>query len=338
MNTNFVHNINPVIMKVCGIELYYYGLAYAIGFAGIFGWLAWRRDALGWNRRNVYDFSILFSTCVLLCGRLFSVLVYHRSYYWQHPLQLFAYWKGGMATHGVLLGAVLAIFIYSRWQCISFRQLADEIVIPAAFLLALGRVGNFMNGQICGTVTNVWWAVKFPGLDGFRHPVTLYEAIKNLMIIPILLIVSRRAKAKRGLMAAHFIFWYGFLRLFTDIFRDHGATWLGIGVNQYYNALMGVAGLVLMIVFMHSDRQEQRLPVVSGTDKNKLQFQQGPVVSGMWIRRIVLTAIIVFSMVIRSAWTPQVLEQRRMQHVAASMNADDSETAQCVVSYSQERN
>lgn len=313
MSSGWVHNLDPVIINLGGIELYYYGLAYAIGFVGIHFWLRLRRKSLGWDIQDVYDFSILFSVCVLLVGRLFSVLIYHRLYYQDHPHELFYYWQGGMATHGVLLGAVFSIFIYARWKNISFRQLADEIAIPAAFLLALGRIGNFVNGQISGTVTSVWWAVKFPDMAGFRHPVTLYEAAKNLMIIPILLIVSLKQKADRGLVAAHFVFWYGFLRLFTDIFRDHGAQFLGIGTNQYFNAMMAAAGLILMVAFSkynQNGRCRSSIMIVEKDKKNLLTRQNSTIIR-MWIYRGVFIMIVLFSLIIRSAWTPEVLKHRR---------------------------
>jgi len=315
MNSGWVHNLNPVIMNLGGIQLYYYGLAYAIGFVGIHWWLRFRRKSLGWDIRDVYDFSILFSVCILLLGRLFSVVVYHREYYQEHLHEIFYVWQGGMATHGVLLGAVFSIYIFSRWKNVSFWQLADAIVIPAAFLLALGRIGNFVNGQISGTVTTVWWAVKFPDMAGFRHPVTLYEALKNLTIIPILWGVSRHYKTGRGVVAAHFVFWYGFLRLFTDIFRDHGAQFMGIGVNQYFNTIMAAAGLILIIYFSKYDLIKRfRSSLLGAEKKQRGQPVRRRLSIPMWTCRSFFILIILFSMVIRSAWNPQVLKQRRAIH------------------------
>lgn len=309
MNGGFIHNLNPVITAIGPVKLYYYGLAYAVGFAGIYGWFRFRRKSLGWTVPDVYDFSILFAVCVLLAGRLFAVCVYHGAYYREHLPEFLSYWQGGMATHGVLLGAVSAMVIFARRRQVSFRQLADEAAIPGAFLLALGRIGNFINGQICGTITTVWWAVKFPEMEGFRHPVTLYEAAKNLMIIAILWFVSRRHPAGKGQIAAHFVFWYGFLRLFTDIFRDHGALFLGIGRNQYFNAGMAVLGLILMVVF-------RKMEIHEGTNvAAKLKHEKLPQslpFASIRLRRSIFISILLFCLVIRSAWTPAVLEQKRM--------------------------
>lgn len=316
MTSGFIHSFNPVITKIGDVQLYYYGLAYAIGFAGIHLWFRFRRKALGWSVHEVYDFSILFSVCVLLGGRLFAVLVYHWEYYHNHLNELFNCWQGGMASHGVLLGGLISILIYSRWRNISFRRLADEIAIPAVLLLALGRIGNFINGQICGTVTSVWWAVQFPNMEGFRHPVTLYEAFKNLMIIPILVIVSRKQKAGQGIIAAHFVFWYGFLRLFTDIYREHGAQFLGIGRNQYFNAMMAVTGLILMYVFSKIPANTSRSLMLASENCNEKRM---PSIGG-WVRQGAFVMIILFSLVVRSAWTPEVLQQRRASRITNHIN------------------
>ena len=300
---HFIHNIDPTFASVQGVGLYYYGLAYAIGFLGIFVWMRMRRRELGWSLTDVYDFSILFSLGVLLIGRLFAVFVYHWDYYSEHVGELFSYWNGGMATHGVLLGGTGAVVLFCWLHHKSFLRLADEIVIPAAFFMALGRIGNFVNGQIAGTVTDVWWAVQFPNIEGFRHPVTLYEALKNFMLIPILFIVRRVHAPGRGIMTAHFVFWYGFLRIFADIYRDHGAHLFGIGRNQYFNALMALLGLTLMVVLARQKRRPKdgfQSIVTCGSER-------------MWLRRIVFTAILLFSLVVRSAWTPEVLRQHRSE-------------------------
>lgn len=302
--SGYIHQLDPVLFRLGNVELYYYGLAYAIGFLGIHLWLRRRRNALGWDLADVYNFSILFAFSVLLFGRLFSVLIYHLDYYRQHIFQVFHYWKGGMATHGILLGGLVAILLFARLRRVSFWRLADEIVIPAAFFLALGRIGNFINGQICGTVTTAWWGVRFPGMEGFRHPVTLYEALKNLLLIPILLYMHKRRPAQRGWIAANFVFWYAFLRIFTDLFRDHGAHLLGIGRNQYFNALMVLCGLILMMVRLRRDEPvPDELPVIRLAARNQR----------LWIRKLALILIILFSLIIRSAWTPEVLQQKRSE-------------------------
>lgn len=319
---HFIHCLNPVIVELWGIKLWYYGLAYTLGFLGVHLWLRWRQKELGWHTEEIYDFSILFAACVLIFGRAFSVGVYHWEYYRDHLSQLLNYWGGGMASHGVLLGGVVGVWLFSRLRRKSFLQVTDGIVIPVAFLLGLGRIGNFINGQICGRLSDVWWAVKFPGLEGFRHPVTLYEAIKNFLLLPILLQVRRKSYPGQGKLLAHFIFWYGLMRLFTDCFREYGGSFLGIGGGQYFNLLMAGVGLTLMVRFSKGGQR----PVAGGIEKRSRppHSQEKQIVgvrqhgwrSGIYIKytkRVVFIFLLVFSLTIPSGVDKQAYGARKAQ-------------------------
>lgn len=319
MNYGFIHTIEPVLLSIRGVNCYYYGLAYALGFLGVWGWLRWRRDTLCWSVGDVYDFSILFSLAVLLGGRLFAVFVYHWGYYRVHLLETLSYWQGGMASHGVLLGGIGAIWIFSAHRRCRFFRIADELAIPAAFLLALGRLGNFINGEIVGTPTDLWWGVKFPEVEGFRHPVTLYESLKNLLLIPILLTVQRRWRPGTGGITAHFVLWYGLLRIPCDCFRDHGAELFGIGRNQYFNAGMTAFGFALLVYLRKRPRpfdalREPALGAAKPTGEPRWS---------LFSRGVLLAMIVLFSLVIRSAWTPQVLEEKRARRSMEHADGQD---------------
>ncbi len=240
--------MNPVIWEIGGIRLWYYGFAYALGFWGLYRWLMRRRCDLGWTIEEVLDCSLAVASGALLGGRAYNIFVYEWEYYRAHPTHLLAYWEGGMSTHGVLLGAMLGGLLFCWLRRKRFLVVADELVIPGALFMALGRLGNHINGEIYGPVTDAWWAVRVPYAEGLRHPVALYDAIKNLLIIPILLFVKRRWPSTVGLRFAHFIFWYGFLRFFIDFFREYNAYWFGIGKGQYANLAMALAALCAMAV------------------------------------------------------------------------------------------
>ena len=137
MTTAFVHDFNPVFMQVFGIETYWYGLGYAVGFIGLHVWLMTRRIELGWSRNDVYDLSILFSFCVVAGGRLFSVFVYHWDYFSARPEEIIAVWHGGMTSHGLLLGGITACLIAAMWKGWPLRRVLDEVAIPAALFLSL---------------------------------------------------------------------------------------------------------------------------------------------------------------------------------------------------------
>ena len=312
---HFVHRIDPVLVDLGPIRIWYYGLAYCVGFVGVHVWLRQSRRLFGFTPQHVYDLTLSFTACVLIFGRAFEIIVYEWGYYSEHPRQLLSYWRGGMASHGVLLGGALGTWLFCRLRRRPFLDVMDEIVVPCALFLALGRIGNFINGQIYGSVTDVWCAVRFPGTEDYRHPVTLYESLKNLAIIPILLIVRQRASRPSGLILGHFVLWYGFLRIFADYFRAYGTEFLGIGTGQYFNVLMAMFGLGLILWcrrvarIMNTDRG---MGADSVADSRLLHAVLPDSQHGwLTLRRIIWAALLLLSLTIPSGWTRGVLEDLR---------------------------
>ena len=334
---HFVHQIDPVLVELCGVKLWYYGLAYALGFLGIHFWFRHKQEKLTLETGQVYDLSILFAVGVLVFGRAFEIVVYEWSYYAEHPSQLLSYWRGGMASHGVLLGAALGSWFFCRLRSRRFLTIVDEIVIPGAFLLALGRIGNFVNGQIYGSTTEMWWAVEFPDAEGFRHPVTLYESLKNLAIIPILLVVKRRFPSGSGVPLAHFVFWYGLLRLFTDSFREYGTTVLRVGTGQYFNMLMAACGLALILWYSRAHRSSTNAGVSGAPLRPVVEPSTRTPESkaGLWPKRMVFVALLFLALTIPSGWTQGVLKQlraHRSQQSTLDRSTHNPLGATCVVS------
>lgn len=293
--------MDPVLFELGPIRLWYYGLAYAIGLLTVDWWVRRRRGELGWSQRDVSDFSLLFALGVLLGGRAFDVAFYEWGYYKEHLWQLPSFWQGGMATHGVLLGATVGTVLFCWLRNKSFLAVADEIVIPGAFLLALGRIGNHINGEIYGSITDVSWAVQFPYTTGYRHPVALYDGLKNLLIIPILLYVRRDPQRPRGLLLGHFIFWYGFLRLFTDHFREYETYWLGIGTGQYFNLLMALLGLGIIFSL-------RRLAGQGPEEDNEWREAREDTDRRPKLGRALFYALVVFCLLIPSGTTQEILK------------------------------
>jgi phosphatidylglycerol:prolipoprotein diacylglycerol transferase len=216
-------------------------------------------------------------------------------FYREHLRLVPALWLGGMATHGLLLGAAAAVCLFSHGRRVPLRVLADAVVIPGAFLLGVGRIGNFLDGQIVGSVTDVWWAVKFPDADGFRHPVVLYDGLKNLLLIPLLLWV-RRTHPWPGATAAHFVFWYAFLRIFVDLFRDYPTHRLALGAGQTLNIVMACVGLALLV---RSYRRAAMTSVLAPPDVCR------PTTSAVapGAMRIAFLVVLLFCLPIPSNWT-----------------------------------
>jgi phosphatidylglycerol---prolipoprotein diacylglyceryl transferase len=130
-------SVDPVMVQIGPVRLWYYGLAYAVGLLAVHGWVWLQRKRLGYSGRDVVEFSFFFAAGVLVGGRVFDVALYEWFYYEEHPWQVPALWEGGMATHGVMVGAVGTTVLFCRLRGKSFLEVADAVVLPGAILMAL---------------------------------------------------------------------------------------------------------------------------------------------------------------------------------------------------------
>jgi phosphatidylglycerol---prolipoprotein diacylglyceryl transferase len=308
-----VYGVEPVLVETGWVRLWWYGLAYAVGLLTVDLWVWLRRERLGYEPGDVVLFSVLFAAGVLLGGRIFDVALYEWFYYEDHVRQIPRLWQGGMATHGVLLGAVAGTLLFCRLRGRSFLAVADEVVLPGAVLMALGRLGNHVNGEVYGSITSVPWAMEFPYAEGCRHPVALYDGLKNLLLVPILLGVRslglrRNGCLPKGLMLGHFVTWYGLLRLFVDVFREYDSYWLGIGRGQYFNLFMAAAGLCVVLAARRRSKSEAWM-VLRGSRTRAPVF---------WGERVAFYVLVALCLTIPSGWTRQVLEGFEERRDAAS--------------------
>jgi phosphatidylglycerol---prolipoprotein diacylglyceryl transferase len=246
MTQRYVHDIDPIIATVFGVHLWWYGFFFVAGLAAAHVFLRLWRKPLGMSLRSVYTLSLLVAGLVIAGGRLVEVVFYEWPYYRAHPEHIAALWLGGMSTHGLLLGGLLAIALFARLERRSFLGLTDVLVIPTALIMALARLANFIDGQIVGAVSDLPWAIKFPDAEGYRHPVVIYDGLKNLLIVPVLLAL-RRIDPPRGVSTGVFLFLYAGLRLFVDLFREYPTTLLGLATGQVLNLAMAGAGLLLVV-------------------------------------------------------------------------------------------
>jgi phosphatidylglycerol:prolipoprotein diacylglycerol transferase len=288
----YVHRIDPIIGSIVGVHLWWYGLSYTLGFAEAFLYL--RRKL---PPRSAYNLSILLFAGVLLGGRVVEVVFYESPFYSAHPQLIPALWLGGMATHGLLVGGLLGVWLFCRLERRPFLVTTDLLAIPAAFILGVGRIGNFIDGQIVGSVTSVPWAVKFPDAAGFRHPVVLYDGLKNLLIIPILILAAKR-KPRPGLLTGIFLFLYAFLRIFVDLFREYPTTLLGLATGQVLNIVLSIIGLALLLVPLRSVEPRPETPAPAAA----------------W-QRVVLACLLLFPLIIPSDWTQDVPARYGKRHV-----------------------
>lgn len=235
----FISDINPVLLKLGVFEIRYYGLAYVLGFLIAYfmlPYLARKRD-VKLDSQLAADYIFYLMVGVIIGSRLGYVLLYDPIYYFLHPLEIFAVWLGGMSFHGGLAGSIIAGYLFSKKHKIDFYDIADITVIPLAIALFFGRVANFINGELYGKVTSVWWAVKFPGTEGFRHPSQLYEAAKNLVIFGVLWALKEK-KMKKGMLFWLFVLMYGAMRFVIEFYRQGEIYFLPLSMGQWLCAGM----------------------------------------------------------------------------------------------------
>jgi phosphatidylglycerol:prolipoprotein diacylglycerol transferase len=262
---------------------------------------------MGLSLGDVYTLDLLFAGGVLACGRLVEVFFYEWEYYGAHVGRIPAYWLGGMSTHGLLLGAVSGTAVFCAIRGRSFLEVADELAVPGAFVMGMGRLANFIDGQIVGPVTDVWWAVKFPDAEGFRHPVVLYDGLKNLLLIPLLLFIRSRHPA-RGVVFANFVLWYGSLRFLIDLLREYPVRLLGLPPGQWFNLSMGLLGLALLVRCAHAGEGGRARPSLP------LAPRRSDSPGSLGVKRVCYALLLAFCLVIPSDWTQDVPARYGKRH------------------------
>jgi phosphatidylglycerol:prolipoprotein diacylglycerol transferase len=249
----FTLNINPVLLRLGPVEIRYYGIIYALGFVFALWYLLRlsKRGKLSLSEDEVYDLMIYLIVGVLIGARLFEILFYHPVYYFSNPGQIISYWNGGLSFHGGLVGALVAgwLFLRKKKRKCSFYELADAVIVPAALALSLGRIANFINGELYGKVTSLPWGVKFPGVAGYRHPTQIYESLAYLAIFIYLYLVKdyltvdkKHGKGYQGYLFWMFVALYGLLRFIIEFWKEPETLFLGVPVGQIFSAIMLVIG------------------------------------------------------------------------------------------------
>ncbi len=240
----FVHNLDPVILSLGPIAIRWYSLAYLSGFIIVY-WLLKNPEAekriKGWKSEYADSYVTWLFFGLLIGARFFHVFVFEFGYYMNHWGQVLQVWKGGLSFHGALVGLFTANYYFAKKYRLQFYDLADFVIVPASLFLVFGRIANFINAEMVGTITNVPWCVKFPNHEGCRHPTVLYEAIKNLFIFSGLLYL-RRFRLPRGTLFWTFITAYGLIRFFLMYLRDEAIVFAGLTLSQVFSGLMFIIG------------------------------------------------------------------------------------------------
>lgn len=239
------------------LAVHWYGLAYLAGFISAAYLLRWaaRRWNLGLTTDDVLNILLAAIVGVLLGGRLGYVLVYGGSYYWEDPARILRIWDGGMSFHGGLVGILVAGVIMARVLDMPLLTLWDLGAIGAPIGFGLGRVANFVNGELWGRTTEVPWGVVFPGAGALpRHPSQLYEALlEGVVLFVVMVLLARRVPPRpRGELVGWMLALYGAFRIIAEFFREPDAQlgflasgWLTMGM--LLSVPMVIAGVWLVV-------------------------------------------------------------------------------------------
>jgi phosphatidylglycerol---prolipoprotein diacylglyceryl transferase len=240
------YELGPVAVR-------WYGLMYLVGFVASWFLVKYQIKKLKLDLgqdfvETLYSYLIIG---LILGGRLGYVILYNPVYFFWNPLEIVAIWHGGMSFHGALIGTVLAGLICCNKARADKLLIADIVMVTAPIGLGFGRIANFINAELYGRVTDVPWAMIFPGEVLPRHPSQLYECfLEGFVLFTILWMI--RGRVRKGMVTALFLVLYGVFRSFVELFREPDAQ-LGfffgfLTMGQLLSGIMIMAGIVVYMI------------------------------------------------------------------------------------------
>ena len=265
-----IHNFDPVLIDLGFFQIKWYSIAYIMGI--ILGWVhavkiikKTQNNTQNFEpiKRSDFDDLVIYLVLgIILGGRLGYVIFYNLEYYIQNSFEIFKLWQGGMSFHGGLLGVIVTIFIFSKNKNTNFFKYSDIVACVAPIGIFLGRIANFINGELFGKISTLPWAVIFPyGGNIARHPSQIYEAILEGLVLFILinfLALKKHLIIKTGYVSSFFLIAYSILRIFSENFREPDQH-LGYLFNYFsMGTLLSILTLIsgfLIIFFIKKNEQ-----------------------------------------------------------------------------------
>lgn len=241
-------DINPILLQIGAFSIKWYGLMYIIGI--ISGYLLVKKDLiekLHFNTDQILNNATYIMLGIIVGGRIGYILIYDLAFYLKNPLEWVAVWHGGMSYHGGAIGCVIALWIYSKRNQKKLWALLDLLGFASTIGIGLGRIGNFINGELFGRVTTVPWGMVFPrGGVLPRHPSQLYEAFcEGFLLFLILFFTKKKIPLKEGQLFGVYIASYGILRFGLEFFREPDAQ---IGLLWHYFSMGQVWCFVMIVI------------------------------------------------------------------------------------------
>jgi phosphatidylglycerol---prolipoprotein diacylglyceryl transferase len=250
----FINNFDPIAFELFSIQIRWYSLAYIFGIS--LGWLYCKKNLIS-DQKLQHQFDDLLTYVIvgiIIGGRLGYILFYNLDYYLKNLSEILMIWNGGMSFHGGLIGVIVATTIFSKKNKTDTFIFLDLISLSAPIGIFLGRIANFINSELYGHETNVFWSVKFILIDNIsRHPSQIYEAIfEGLILFFLLNLLSKKSYFQTsGLISSSFLMLYSFFRFISEFFRvpdlQIGYVIFQLTFGQLISILFFLLGLLLFI-------------------------------------------------------------------------------------------
>tara|TARA_A100000164_G_scaffold89694_1_gene77469 strand:- start:53 stop:847 length:795 start_codon:yes stop_codon:yes gene_type:complete len=263
-----IHDFNPVLIDLGFLQIRWYSLAYIFGILA--GWKYGKfiiKKQIFDESKNIYikNFDDLIGYIIvgiIVGGRLGYVIFYNPLFYLNNLGEIFKLWNGGMSFHGGFVGVVIATYFFSKFKDLNYKIYFDTICCVAPIGIFLGRIANFINGELYGMPTNKSWGVIFPNIDNLlRHPSQIYEAFLEGFILFIILnfFLTKKILGK-GIISSLFLILYGVFRIISEQFRqpdDHIGYLLGqLSMGTILSILMVILGSLFLskIIFYEKNK------------------------------------------------------------------------------------
>ncbi|WP_339046474.1 prolipoprotein diacylglyceryl transferase [Candidatus Mesenet endosymbiont of Agriotes lineatus] len=254
MNAILFPHIDPVIFSIGPVSVRWYSIAYVLGI--IFAhWYLHKVDKCKVFSQKFHDSLLAWSIIgIVFGGRVGYILIYNLNYYLNSPIEISKIWHGGMSFHGGLIGCIIAIIAVCKKHNISMLLVMDLLACAAPIGLFLGRMANFINGELFGRITDLPWGVIFPGDDLARHPSQLYEAVGEGLLLFItlnLLLFFTNLRSYRGTLTGIGMILYAVIRFLIEFFREPdlqiGYLLFNLTMGQLLSIPMVIIGMIIII-------------------------------------------------------------------------------------------
>ena len=247
----FTNNFDPVAFQFFSLNIRWYSLAYIFGI--IFGWIYCKKILIKNKtiQKSFEDYISYLIIGIIVGGRLGYVIFYDLMYFLDNLIEILMIWNGGMSFHGALIGIIIVTYLFSKKNEINTFYLLDLVALSSPIGIFFGRISNFINSELYGRETEVFWSVKFISIDNInRHPSQLYEAIlEGLILFIILNYLISKVNKKDGYISSLFLIFYSIFRFLTEFFREPdlhiGLLIFNLSMGQLISIIFLISGIIL---------------------------------------------------------------------------------------------